>query len=137
MDKNAGKIKPVRPLGHGQVSVISQSGGLGFAFFDRARPRDLTFRHIVTTGNEAALEVTDLLDYMLDEGGTDVFLLLIEDVKSPEKFKRVAEKALKAGKPLIVGKIGQSEPGSRAVASHTAALAGAQAPTAPSSSATA
>ena len=126
LDKNAGKIKPVRPLGPGQVSVISQSGGLGFAFFDRARPRDITFRHIVTTGNEAVLEVTDLLDYMLDEGGTDVFLLLMEDVKSPEKFKRAAEKALKAGKPLIVGKIGQSEPGSRAVASHTAALAGAQ-----------
>ncbi len=125
-DKNAGKIKPVRPLGPGQVSVISQSGGLGFAFFDRARPRDITFRHVVTTGNEAALQVTDLLDYMIDEGGTDVFLLLIEDVKSPEKFKRVAEKALKAGKPLIVGKIGQSEPGIRAVASHTAALAGAQ-----------
>ncbi len=125
-DKNAGKVKPVRPLGSGQVSVISQSGGLGFAFFDRARPRDIAFRHIVTTGNEAALQVTDLLDYMLDEGGTDVFLLLMEDVKSPEKFRRVAEKALRAGKPLIVGKIGQSEPGIRAVASHTAALAGAQ-----------
>ena len=127
-DKGAGRIKPTLPLGSGQVSVISQSGGLGFAFFDRARPRNLTFRHVIATGNEAALTVTDLLDYMLDEGGTDVFLLLIEDIKSPEKFKQVAEKALKAGKPLIVGKIGQSEPGSRAVASHTAAMAGARGP---------
>ena len=127
MDKNAGAIRPARALGKGQVSVISQSGGLGFAFFDRARGRNLAFRHIVTTGNEAALEVADFVDYMLDEGGTDVFLLLLEDVKSPEKFKRVAEKALKAGKPLIVGKIGQSEPGRRAVTSHTAALAGSQA----------
>ena len=127
MDKNAGPIKPKRALGSGQVSVISQSGGLGFAFFDRARPRNLSFRHIVTTGNEAALEVFDFVDYMLDEGGTDVFLLLLEDVKSSEKFKRVAEKALRLGKPIIVGKIGQSEAGSRAVASHTAALAGSQA----------
>ena len=127
-DKGAGHIKPTLPLGSGQVSVISQSGGLGFAFFDRARPRNITFRHVIATGNEATLGVTDLLDSMLDEGGTDVFLLLIEDIKSPEKFKQVAEKALKAGKPLIVGKIGQSEPGSRAVASHTAALAGAQGP---------
>jgi acyl-CoA synthetase (NDP forming) len=127
MDKNAGAIRPARALGQGQVSVISQSGGVGFAFFDRARPRSLSFRHIVTTGNEAALEVADFVDYMLDEGGTDVFLLLLEDVKSPEKFKRVAEKALKAGKPLIVGKIGQSEPGRRAVTSHTAALAGSAA----------
>ncbi len=127
MDKNAGPIEPKLALGTGQVSVISQSGGLGFAFFDRARPRNLSFRHIVTTGNEAALEVFDFVDYMLDEGKTDVFLLLLEDVKSPEKFKRVAEKALRAGKPIIVGKIGQSEAGSRAVASHTAALAGSQA----------
>ena len=127
MDKKAGAIRPARALGKGQVSVISQSGGLGFAFFDRARSRNLAFRHIVTTGNEAALDVADFLDYMLDEGGTDVFLLLLEDVKSPEKFKRAAANALKLGKPLIVGKIGQSEPGSRAVTSHTAALAGSAA----------
>ncbi len=127
MDKKAGAIRPARALGKGQVSVISQSGGLGFAFFDRARSRNLAFRHIVTTGNEAALDVADFLDYMLDEGGTDVFLLLLEDVKSPEKFKRAAEKALKLGKPLIVAKIGQSEAGRRAVTSHTAALAGSAA----------
>jgi acetate---CoA ligase (ADP-forming) len=126
-DKSAGPLMPDQPLGRGQVSVISQSGGLGFAFIDRARPRNFKFRYIVTTGNEAALEISDFLDYMLDEGETDVFLLLVEAVKTPEKFKRVAEKALKAGKPLIVGKIGQTEPGRRAVASHTAALAGAQA----------
>jgi len=127
MDKSAGPIEPARALGTGQVSVISQSGGLGFAVFDRARPRNLKFRHIVTTGNEAALQASDFIDYMLDEGMTDVFLLLLEDVKSPETFKRVAEKALRAGKPIIVGKIGRSEAGSRAVASHTAALAGSNA----------
>ena len=65
---------------------------------------------------------------MLDEGETDVFLLLIEAVKTSEKFKRVAEKALKAGKPLDRrARSGRSTPGSRAVASHTAALAGSQA----------
>jgi acetate---CoA ligase (ADP-forming) len=126
-DKNAGPIKPARALGAGQVSVISQSGGLGFAVFDRARPRNLAFQHVVSTGNEAALEAFDFVDYMLDEGMTDVFLLLLEDVKAPEKFKRVAEKALRADKPIIVGKIGRSDAGARAVASHTAALAGSEA----------
>jgi acetate---CoA ligase (ADP-forming) len=126
LDKNAGPIKPARALGASQVSVISQSGGLGFAVFDRARPRNFAFRHVVSTGNEAALEAFDFVDYMLDEDMTDVFLLLLEDVKSPEKFKRVADKALRAGKPIIVGKIGRSEAGSRAVASHTAALAGSE-----------
>ncbi|HUZ33092.1 MAG TPA: acetate--CoA ligase family protein [Xanthobacteraceae bacterium] len=126
-DKSAGPLIPLRPVGRGQVSVISQSGGIGFAFVDRARPRNLKFRYVVTTGNEAVLEIADFVDYMLDEGETDVFLLLTEAVKSPEKFKRAAEKALRAGKPLIIGKIGQSKPGSRAVASHTAALAGSTA----------
>ena len=126
MDKNAGPLKPVHGLGRGQVSVISQSGGLGFAFFDRARSRNLNFRYIVTTGNEAVLETSDFVDYMLDERKTDVFLLLLEAVKTPEKFVRMAEKALQVGKPLIVRKIGQSGAGSRAVASHTAALAGSQ-----------
>jgi acyl-CoA synthetase (NDP forming) len=126
MDVSAGPLLPKQPLG-GQVSVISQSGGLGFAFFDRARGRNLAFRHIVTTGNEAVLETSDFLDAMLDEGKTDVYLLLLEDVKTPAKFRRAADKALKAGKPLIVAKIGQTEPGRRAVASHTAALAGSHA----------
>src|ERR1700694_1290136 len=127
MDVSAGPLLPKRSLGSGQVSVISQSGGLGFAFFDRARERNLSFRYIVTTGNEAFLETSDFVDFMLDEGKTDVFLLLLEDVKTPAKFRRVAEKALRAGKPLIVAKIGQTEPGRRAVASHTAALAGSHA----------
>jgi len=124
LDRNAGPIVPKRALGTGRMSVISQSGGLGFAIFDRARPRHLALHHVVTTGNEAALEVADFLEFMVDEGKTDVFLLLLEDVKTPEKFKRAAEKALAAGKPVIVAKIGQSEPGRRAVASHTASLAG-------------
>ena len=94
MDVSAGRSSPAQPLGTGQVSVISQSGGLGFAFFDRARGRNLSFRHIVTTGNEAALEASDFVDYMLDEGKTDVFLLLLEDIKTPEKFRRAADKAL-------------------------------------------
>src|SRR5207302_9350263 len=121
--------RPLLPPGphRGEVAVVAQSGGMGFAFFDRGRPKNLAFRYIVTTGNEACLDVFDFVDFMLDEGKTDVFLLLVEDIKSPENFRRVAEKALRAGKPLIVGKIGQSDAGMRAAASHTGALAGSAA----------
>ena len=93
-------------------------------FFDRGRPKNLSFRYIVTTGNEACLETFDFVDYMLDEGKTDVFLLLLEDVKNFATFDRVAAKALRAGKPLIVGKLGQSERRQPRGASHTAARAG-------------
>jgi len=114
------------PQGRG-VAIVSQSGGVGFAIFDHGRAKGLPFRYVVTTGNEACLETFDFVEHMLDEGATDVFLLLIEDVKSLATFERTAAKALRAGKPLIIGKLGQSEAGRRAVAAHTAAVAGSQA----------
>jgi acyl-CoA synthetase (NDP forming) len=107
-----------------QLAVCAQSGGMGFAFFDHGRAKELAFRYVITTGNEACLEALDFADFILDEGKTDALLLLLEDVKTANTFRRVAEKALRAGKPIIVNKIGQSDAGVRAAASHTAALAG-------------
>jgi acyl-CoA synthetase (NDP forming) len=110
--------------GNGRVALIAQSGGMGFSFFDRGRPKEMAFDYIVTTGNEACLETFDIVEHLIDRGRTDAFCLLIEDIKTPETFRRVAEKALSAGKPLIVNKIGKTDAGVRAAASHTAALAG-------------
>ena len=115
-------VPPWRDDGH--VAVISQSGGMGFAFFDRGRPKQIPFSYVLTTGNEACLGVLDLLDHLLDEDRTDVFILFVEDIKQPARLAPIAEKALRAGKPIIVTKIGQSAAGKRAAASHTAALAG-------------
>src|SRR5262245_28762374 len=110
--------------GGGRVAGVSQSGGIGFSFFDRGRPREIPFRHVVTTGNEAALECFDVVDYLLDAGGADVFVLFLETIRNADTFRRAAAKALRMGKPIIVAKIGRSEAGRRAAASHTAALAG-------------
>lgn len=117
---------PLLPVngGNGRVALIAQSGGMGFSFFDRGRPKEMAFDYIVTTGNEACLEGLEIVEHLLDAGKTDAFLMLIEDIKTPETFRRVAEKALRAGKPLIVNKIGKTDAGARAAASHTAALAG-------------
>jgi acyl-CoA synthetase (NDP forming) len=116
-----------RSGGNGRIAVVAQSGGMGFAFYDRGRPKEMAFNHIVTTGNEACLEIFDMVEFLIDEGKTDAFCLLIEDIKTPATFRRVAEKALRAGKPLIVNKIGKTDAGARAAASHTAALAGSYA----------
>lgn len=112
---------------NGRVALVAQSGGMGFSFFDRGRPKEMAFNYIVTTGNEAALEGLDIVEHLIDEGKTDAFLMMLEDVKSPDTFVRVAEKALRAGKPLIVSKLGKTDAGARAAASHTAALAGSYA----------
>ena len=108
----------------GRIAVVAQSGGMGFAFYDRARAKEMRFSHVVTTGNEACIEGLDVIDHLITADEADVFLMFMEDVKTPAKLAMVAEKALRAGKPLIVTKIGRSEAGVRAAASHTASLAG-------------
>jgi acyl-CoA synthetase (NDP forming) len=121
MDPGDVALLPTEGRARGQVAVISQSGGMGFAFFDHGRPKDLSFRYIVTTGNEACLEASDFAEFIIDEGKTDAILMLIEDIKNPKTFARAAEKALRAGKPLIVNRLGASEAGARAIRAHTAA----------------
>ncbi|PPR23711.1 MAG: hypothetical protein CFH40_01014 [Alphaproteobacteria bacterium MarineAlpha10_Bin3] len=109
----------------GRIGVVAQSGGMGFSFFDRGRPKELPFSYIVTTGNEACLNAFQFVEYMLDDAQTNIFLMFLEDIKDPARFAAVAERALRAGKPIVVTKIGHSQAGQRAAASHTAALAGA------------
>ena len=107
-----------------RIAVIAQSGGMGFSFYDRGRPKNLPFSYVITTGNEACLESLDIVEYLIDSDGADIFLMFMEDVKTPSKLSYVAEKALSVGKPIIVTKIGHSDAGIRAAASHTASLAG-------------
>jgi acyl-CoA synthetase (NDP forming) len=109
------------------IAIVSQSGGIGFSFYHRGRPRQLRFSYVVSTGNEAVLGSFDFVDWCLDEGRADIVLLYLETIRDVETFRRVAIKAADLGKPLIVAKMGRSEAGSRAAASHTAALAGSDA----------
>ena len=110
--------------GRGHVAVVAQSGGMGFAMFDRGRARELPFSYVITTGNEACLETFEIVDHLLDEGRTDVVLLYLETIRDLQRFERAAGKALAAGVPIIAVKIGASEPGVRAARSHTGAIAG-------------
>lgn len=110
-----------------RISVLAQSGGVGFSFYHRGRPRQLRFEHVISTGNEATLDSFAIIEHLIDTGGTDIILTYIEGVKDPATFRRAAAKAADRGIPIIVAKMGRSEAGRRAAASHTAALAGADA----------
>jgi acyl-CoA synthetase (NDP forming) len=109
---------------HGRpIAVSCQSGALTFAFLNRGRDRQLRFTYQVSAGNQTILEAHDYVDWTLDHGGADIFLLYLEAIRRPERFRAVADKAAAAGKPLIVAKVGRSDAGRRAAASHTGSLA--------------
>src|SRR6202011_1246293 len=105
------------------IAVSCQSGALTFAFLSRGRDRQLRFTYQVSAGNQTVLEAHDYVDWWLDEGGADIFLLYLEGIRRADRFRAVADKAAEAGKPLIVAKVGRSVAGRRAAASHTGALA--------------
>lgn len=109
-----------------RVGVVSQSGGLGFALCSRGRAAGLSFSYVVSSGNEVDLTAAHYLEYMVEDSQTDVVMLLCEAIRDGERFKRAARRASELGKPIVVIKVGNSDAGARAAASHTASLTGSQ-----------
>jgi acyl-CoA synthetase (NDP forming) len=107
-----------------RVGVIAQSGGIGFALFNRGKAAGIGFSYVISTGNEADLSMADFLDYMVEDKQTHAVMLFCEAVRNGPGFIAALAKARNLGKPIIAIKIGRSDAGSRASASHTASLSG-------------
>jgi len=112
----------------GGFSVASQSGGLGMVnAMWRAQNAGLGVNHVATCGNDADLDILDFANFMVEDAATRVVMLIIERVPSGPKLFALAAKAAKAGKPLLAVKLGRTEEGRRAAASHTGAMSGSDA----------
>jgi acyl-CoA synthetase (NDP forming) len=107
-----------------RVGVVAQSGGIGFALFNRGKAAGIGFSYVISTGNEADLNMADFLDYMVEDPNTHAVMLFCETVRNGPAFIAALAKARRLGKPIIAIKIGRSDAGSRASASHTASLSG-------------
>lgn len=109
----------------GNVGVISHSGGLGqITVMWRAQMAGLGVSYEASCGNEADIDTLDFARFMLRSDTTDIILMAIEGFKDGAKLEAVAREALEREKPIVVLKLGRTEAGSRAAASHTGALAG-------------
>ncbi len=107
-----------------RVGVIAQSGGIGFALFNRGKAAGIGFSYVISTGNEADLNMADFLDYMVEDPHTHAVMLFCEAVRNGPSFVAALAKARQIGKPVIAIKVGRSAAGIRASASHTASLSG-------------
>jgi acetate---CoA ligase (ADP-forming) len=109
----------------GGIGVVSQSGGILGSLLSRAAARGIGMSKLISTSNEVDLELADFIDALADDEATKVIALYVETVRHPDRFRAAAEKAARAGKPIVAFKVGRSEAGSKAAVSHTGALAGA------------
>jgi acetyl-CoA synthetase (ADP-forming) len=108
----------------GRIGMVSQSGALMTTMFDRAQARGIGFSHCFSIGNQADLEMSDFIEFLIEDPSTDVICSYIEGVKDVDRFLAAAEKARKAGKPWLAVKAGRTAAGAAAAFSHTASLAG-------------
>lgn len=108
----------------GGVAVVSQSGGILGSLMSRAATQGVGLSHLIATGNEADIDVGDAVMYLAGDPATRVIALYLETIRKPAEFRDAAAAVAKAGKKLVVYKVGRSEAGARSAASHTGALAG-------------
>ena len=107
----------------GNVSFVSQSGGILVDQMIKFSAEGVGLAKAISIGNKALLGELDLLDYFAADPATRVIAFYIEGF-GPGEGREFVLKAGKCGKPVVVLKSGKSPGGSKAVASHTASLAG-------------
>jgi acyl-CoA synthetase (NDP forming) len=107
----------------GGISIVSQSGGLINAFIELGNNRALGFNTLISAGNEAAVNAADYLEWLADDAKTQVIICIVEGVKDGPRFRVALARAART-KPIVILKLGRSEPGQRATLAHTGSLAG-------------
>ncbi|HXL62865.1 MAG TPA: CoA-binding protein, partial [Mycobacterium sp.] len=106
----------------GRIAFASQSGALGIAVLEQSLTTSLRLSSFVSMGNKCDVSSNDLLRYWSQDNRTRAILLYLESFGNPRAFARVAP-IVSRSKPIVVVKSGRSTAGTRAAASHTAALA--------------
>ena len=79
-----------------RIGVIAQSGGIGFALFNRGKAAGIGFSYVISTGNEADLNMSDFLDYMVEDRNTHAVMLFCEAVRDGPGVHRRARKGAAA-----------------------------------------
>jgi acetate---CoA ligase (ADP-forming) len=108
----------------GPVAIAGQSGAIVMAIRQTLEDRGVGVGYMVTTGNEAGLETTDLMNYFVADPSIRVIVVYLEGVRNTKAFRDACKAARTAGKPVIALKLGASEGGRAAAMAHTGALAG-------------
>jgi acetyl coenzyme A synthetase (ADP forming)-like protein len=107
----------------GDVAFISHSGAICAAVIDWARGQGFGLSRLVSLGNQADVNETDVMAPIAEDHFTRVLTLYLEGVSDGQKFVEEARK-ITCRKPIVALKVGRYPGGQRAAASHTGALAG-------------
>jgi acyl-CoA synthetase (NDP forming) len=114
--------KPERP----GIALVSQSGAIGFGLA-QSMDSGTNIAYVATAGNSCDVDIADEVAFMAEEPGCAAIACVFEGLPDPTRFLEAADIAWKAGKPLVVCKLGVGEKGAAMALSHTGSLAGSHA----------
>ncbi len=109
-------------LARGDVSVLSQSGGVGLSLMHTAADEGLGLSKWIGVGNRGGLEFADLLQYLAYDSHTKVIGVFMEGTEDARSFVEVARRTVKH-KPVVVYKVGKSEVAQYSALTHTGTIA--------------
>lgn len=115
---------PNLPIRHGALAFVTHSGATMFPLAIAGVERRIGFSYLVSTGNEAAVDMAQVIDYLAVDSATTAICLLVETIRDPPAFFRAVDRAIAAGKPVLALKNGRSARGQAIARSHTGAVAG-------------
>jgi acetate---CoA ligase (ADP-forming) len=107
----------------GSVGFISQSGNLALEIGSLLEQVGLGFSRFASIGNQADIVIADLIHELADHEQTKLIAVYAEDFRDGRATAQAAQYARSKGKSVVMLAIEASEAASRAVASHTGALA--------------
>ena len=109
----------------GEIALVSQSGAICAALVEDASAQGIGFSAVVSMGNKADMNETDVLEMLADHEQTKVIVMYLEDMGDGQKFLKICKNITKnLKKPVLVLKSGRSPEGAKAAMSHTGALMG-------------
>ena len=111
----------------GQVGIVSQSGNIGSFTMRCMADRGLGVSRFIATGNEADVDVADGIAALAQDSATRIILCCMETCRDAGRLIEALDMARRQRKPVIALKIGATEQGQAAAASHTGALMGSDA----------
>ncbi len=107
----------------GNVAIITQSGGVGGAIYQKARREDLPVGLWIGVGNRMNVDFHDLLLVLGEDKTVRVIGIYMEGTERGEQFLSAVKKVI-LQKPVVIYKAGRSSDADRLALSHTGSLSG-------------
>ncbi|MFN2213263.1 MAG: acetate--CoA ligase family protein [Anaerolineales bacterium] len=104
----------------GDVSMITQSGGVGMSALNLMANEGLGLNKFVSVGNMLNIDAEDMLEYLITDEGTRLIFMYLESIRDGRRLMEIAKKS---PKPVVIFKANIGELGRNIAQSHTASLA--------------